>query len=87
MWIETSDISDAIRRFYTNASAPFGTEATSNCVVEFLTYFSGRGAVFRKEYSLTDCVSIAFMKAQGMTDSATGDRHFEQEGLRALFRA
>ena len=28
-----------------------------------------------KEYSLTDCISIATMKAQGMTESTTGDRH------------
>ena len=39
-----------------------------------------------KEYSLTDCISIAVMKAEVMTESATGDRHFEQEGFRALFR-
>lgn len=39
-----------------------------------------------KEYSLTDCISIARMRAEGMTESATADRHFEQEGFRALFR-
>jgi predicted nucleic acid-binding protein len=40
-----------------------------------------------KDYSLTDCISLATMKAEGMTESATGDRHFEQEGFRALFRS
>ena len=40
-----------------------------------------------KEYSLTDCISPATMKAEGMTESVTGDRHFEQEGFRALFRS
>jgi predicted nucleic acid-binding protein len=40
-----------------------------------------------KDYSLTDCISLATMKAKGMTESATGDRHFEQEGFRALFRS
>ena len=40
-----------------------------------------------KEYSLTDCISLATMRAEGMTESATADRHFEQEGFRALFRA
>jgi len=40
-----------------------------------------------KEYSLTDCISMAIMKVKGITESATSDRHFEQEGLRALFRA
>lgn len=98
---------------------------TEEVLTEFLTYFSGRGTLFRrkaaavayaleddpdvrllpqtsesfsaglrlyaerpdKEYSLTDCISIASMKAEGMTECATGDRHFEQEGFRALFRA
>jgi predicted nucleic acid-binding protein len=96
---------------------------TLEVLTEFLTYFSGRGSLFRKkaaaiahaleddpdvrllrqtsesfsaglrlyterpdkEYSLTDCISIATMRAEGMTESATGDRHFEQEGFRALF--
>ena len=40
-----------------------------------------------KEYSLTDCISMSAMKAEGITDSATADRHFEQEGFRALFRS
>jgi predicted nucleic acid-binding protein len=40
-----------------------------------------------KKYSLTDCISMATMKAEGMIDSATGDQHFEQEGFRALFRS
>ena len=96
---------------------------TEEVLTEFLTYFSGRGSLFRKnaaavayalkddpdvrllqqtsesfstglrlyaerldkEYSLTDCLSIMVMKAAGMTESATADRHFEQEGFRALF--
>lgn len=98
---------------------------TQEVLTEFLTYFSGRGTLFRskaaaisyalqddpdvrllpqasesffaglrlykdrpeKEYSMTDCISIAIMKAEGMTESATGDWHFEKEGLRALFRS
>jgi len=98
---------------------------TEEILTEFLTYFSGRGALFRKkaaavayalkddpdvtvlpqtsesfsaglrlyadrldkEYSLTDCISMAIMKVKGITESATSDRHFEQEGFRALFRA
>ncbi|MGH9622503.1 MAG: type II toxin-antitoxin system VapC family toxin [Bryobacteraceae bacterium] len=39
-----------------------------------------------KEYSLTDCVSMATMRREGLTDVLTNDRHFEQEGFRALFR-
>ena len=98
---------------------------TQEVLTEFLTYFSGRGTLFRrkaaavayalqddpdvrllpqtaesfaaglqlyaerpdKEYSLTDCASIAVMRREGIAESATGDRHFEQEGFRALFRA
>jgi predicted nucleic acid-binding protein len=39
-----------------------------------------------KGYSLTDCVSMQTMKSEGLTDVLTNDRHFEQEGFRALFR-
>ncbi len=39
-----------------------------------------------KGYSLTDCVSMETMRREGLTDVLTNDRHFEQEGFRALFR-
>ncbi len=39
-----------------------------------------------KGYSLTDCVSMQTMRRQGLTDILTNDKHFEQEGFRALFR-
>lgn len=39
-----------------------------------------------KGYSLTDCISMQTMRREGLTDALTDDRHFEQEGLRALFR-
>lgn len=39
-----------------------------------------------KGYSLTDCVSMQAMRKEGITDALTNDRHFEQEGFRALFR-
>ncbi len=39
-----------------------------------------------KGYSLTDCISMATMRREGLTDVLTNDRHFEQEGFRALFR-
>ena len=35
-----------------------------------------------KGYSLTDCISMQTMRREGLTN----DRHFEQEGFRALFR-
>jgi uncharacterized protein len=40
-----------------------------------------------KRYSLTDCISMQAMRREGLTAVLTNDRHFEQEGFRALFRA
>ena len=39
-----------------------------------------------KGYSLTDCISMQTMRKEGLADALTNDRHFEQEGFRALFR-
>ena len=40
-----------------------------------------------KGYSLTDCISMQTMRRAGITQVLTNDRHFEQEGFQALFRA
>jgi len=39
-----------------------------------------------KSYSLTDWISMRNMRQHGIGDVLTNDRHFEQEGFRALFR-
>jgi predicted nucleic acid-binding protein len=39
-----------------------------------------------KGHSLTDCISMQTMRGEGLTEVLTNDRHFEQEGFRALFR-
>lgn len=39
-----------------------------------------------KRYSLTDCISMQTMRREGLSEVLTNDRHFEQEGFRALFR-
>lgn len=39
-----------------------------------------------KGYSLTDCISMQTMRREGIAEALTNDRHFEQEGFRALFR-
>ena len=39
-----------------------------------------------KGYSLVDCISMHTMRSEGLTEVLTNDRHFEQEGFRALFR-
>ena len=39
-----------------------------------------------KEWSLTDCASIALMNARRISEALASDRHFEQAGFRALLR-
>lgn len=39
-----------------------------------------------KGYSLVDCISMQTMRREGLIEVLTNDRHFEQEGFRALFR-
>jgi uncharacterized protein len=40
-----------------------------------------------KGYSLADCISMPTMRREGLTDVLTNDRHFEQEGFRAMLRS
>jgi predicted nucleic acid-binding protein len=44
------------------------------------------GARPDKRYSLVDCISMQTMRQEGLIEVLTNDRHFEQEGFRALFR-
>jgi predicted nucleic acid-binding protein len=37
-----------------------------------------------KEYGLTDCISMATMRQEGLTEVLTHDRHFTQEGFTKL---
>ena len=37
-----------------------------------------------KQYSLTDCISIVVLRAEGITEVLTGDHHFTQEGFTIL---
>jgi predicted nucleic acid-binding protein len=39
-----------------------------------------------KGYSLVDCISMQTMRKEGLAEALTNDRHFKQEGFRALFR-
>jgi predicted nucleic acid-binding protein len=52
----------------------------------FLSGMAFYGARPDKGYSLTDCISMQTMRKEGLTEVLTNDRHFEQEGFRALFR-
>jgi predicted nucleic acid-binding protein len=56
---------------------------TRNSFLAGLTLYEKRSD---KGYSLTDCISMEAMRREGLTDVLTNDRHFEQEGFRALFR-
>lgn len=40
-----------------------------------------------KNWSLTDCCSFVVMRDRGLSQALTGDRHFEQAGFQAIFRA
>lgn len=51
--------------------------------LESLTLYNARPD---KGYSLIDCISMQAMRREGLADALTNDRHFEQEGFRALFR-
>ena len=48
-----------------------------------LSLFEGRPD---KGYSLVDCISMQTMRKEQITEVLTNDRHFGQEGFRALFR-
>jgi predicted nucleic acid-binding protein len=48
-----------------------------------LRLYSGR---LDKGYSLTDCISMQTMRREGLMEALTNDRHFEQEGFRAISR-
>jgi len=53
------------------------------------TFMSGLDLYRRrpdKGYSPTDCISTQTMRRMGLTEALTNDRHFDQEGFRALFR-
>jgi len=39
-----------------------------------------------KGYSLTDCIAMTAMRAAGITEVLTTDRHFEQEGFVMLMK-
>lgn len=51
------------------------------------SFLSGLGLYERrldKQYSLTDCISMETMRSEGLTEAATNDRHFVQEGFTIL---
>ena len=63
-----------------------GVEVVPQSRESFLSGMALYGARPDKGYSLTDCISMQTMRKKGLTEVLTNDRHFEQEGFRALFR-
>ncbi|AVQ72246.1 hypothetical protein MiYa_02114 [Microcystis aeruginosa NIES-2519] len=56
---------------------------TSQLFTEALLFYRQRRD---KSYSLTDCASMLIMRQQNISDVLTCDRHFQQEGFKALLR-
>ena len=63
-----------------------GVRVVPQSRASFLSGMALYGARPDKGYSLTDCISMQTMRMEGLTEVLTNDRHFEQEGFRALFR-
>lgn len=63
-----------------------GVRVVPQSRASFLSGMALYGSRPDKGYSLTDCISMQTMRMEGLTDVLTNDRHFEQEGFRALFR-
>ncbi len=82
------------RHFRDEASANVSallSNATVTVETETTETFSAGLQLYRqrldKGYSLTVCISMQIMRHKNLLDVLTTDRHFEQEGFRALFRA
>ncbi|HEX8432292.1 MAG TPA: hypothetical protein VF625_13470, partial [Longimicrobium sp.] len=69
-----------IRRCYTVANIAVVTVDTS-LLTRGLELFERRAD---KGWGLNDCISFIVMRDRGLMDAATGDRHFQQAGFRAL---
>ncbi len=73
---------NAVAQFLTNSRV----QVTPQSRESFLNGLELYRARPDKGYSLTDCISMETMRREGLTEVLTNDRHFEQEGFRALFR-
>lgn len=63
-----------------------GVEVIPQSRESFLSGMTLYAARPDKGYSFTDCISMQTLRNKGLTEVLTNDRHFEQEGFRALFR-
>jgi len=100
-FVTTDEVLTEYLNFFSSSPAPSRRQAAA-VVEDFLTSSAVRvipqsresfrsglqlyGERLDKGYSLTDCISMQTMRREGLTEVLTNDRHFEQEGFRALFR-
>jgi uncharacterized protein len=99
--VTTDEVLSEFLTFFATAPEPMRRKALANAghILEnpgvrvvpqsrssFLSGMALYGARPDKGYSLTDCISMQTMRKEGLTEVLTNDRHFEQEGFRALFR-
>jgi len=99
--VTTDEVLDEYLAFFANARPSVRAQAGSNVadlindpgvlvVPQSRESFLAGLELYRarpdKGYSLTDCISMQTMRRTGITEALTNDRHFEQEGFRALFR-
>ena len=57
--------------------------ASAELVAKGVELYSNRAD---KNWSLTDCISFVVMERDGISESLTGDHHFEQAGFTALLK-
>jgi uncharacterized protein len=99
--ITTDEVLTEYLSFFSTAPAQFRSEAAESVegiltssvirvVPQSRESFLDGLRLFRarpdKRYSLVDCISMQTMRKEGLIEVLTNDRHFEQEGFRALFR-
>ncbi len=99
--VTTDEVLTEYLTFFSRASQFMREQAASNVtsilndptvrvVPQSHESFLGGLALFQnradKGYSQTDCVSMQVMLREGITAVLTNDKHFEQEGFKALFR-
>jgi predicted nucleic acid-binding protein len=81
--IHRKDAARAVRRILSAAGVHVVAQSRQG-FLEGLDLYEARPD---KGYSLADCVSMQTMRRKGIMDVLTNDRHFEQEGFRAIFRS
>lgn len=81
--VDRSSAARFIRRCYVTPNIQVVTVDTP-LLIRGLTLYESRPD---KAWSLTDCISFVVMEEHGITEAATGDRHFVQAGYRALLAA